>query len=65
MARAVTIETELGTERRCPRCGEFWPAPPDPEFWQAVTKRGRPSFHPYCRACLAELAVLRRRSSVR
>lgn len=53
------METELGIERRCARCREFWPAD-DPEFWQRITKRGRPAWHAYCRACLSELGHIRR-----
>lgn len=38
-------ETELGLERRCSRCGEFWPF--DEEFFRM--KNGKPL--PRCLAC--------------
>jgi len=43
-----TIETELGTERQCARCGEYWPL--DPEFFN---KKGE-GWHSYCRGCMTE-----------
>lgn len=56
---SITMETELGTERRCPHCGDWWPL--DDEFWQPTVKRGRATFHSWCRACLAEDRTDRRR----
>ena len=46
-----TIVTELGEEKRCTRCGDYWPA--DGEFFghQPNNRNGLSS---QCRACLAE-----------
>ncbi|BEH14293.1 hypothetical protein [Marinobacter shengliensis] len=44
-----TITTELGTERRCTKCGDYWPD--DAEFF--YTRRGRS--HQPCKACYAQL----------
>ncbi|MDM8181279.1 hypothetical protein [Marinobacter salarius] len=44
-----TKDTELGTERRCTRCGEYWPD--DAEFF--YTKKGKTQ-QP-CKACYAHL----------
>lgn len=40
-----TIETELGKEIRCSKCGEFWPA--DTEFF--FNSGG--TLHSWCKAC--------------
>ncbi len=40
-----TIQTELGEEVQCTKCGDFWPA--DPEFF--FFSNGRP--HSWCKAC--------------
>jgi len=49
------METDLGIERRCSRCREWWPA--DGEFWSEK----RPGvFYSWCRACFAEYNVERR-----
>lgn len=51
------VQTELGVERRCARCGDLWPAK-DPEFWRLK----RPGvWQSWCRACLAEYDQARRR----
>jgi hypothetical protein len=47
--------TELGIERRCGRCRQFWPA--DQEFF-SLKKPGQ--LHSWCRACFAEYAIERR-----
>lgn len=39
------IESEIGEEIKCAKCGEFWPA--DPEFFYFCN--GRP--HSWCKAC--------------
>ena len=39
------IETELGTEIKCSKCGEFWPE--DNEFF--FYSGGKP--HSWCKAC--------------
>jgi len=41
-------ETELGLEKRCRKCGEYWPL--DGEFWH-IQKRGVGGFNSVCRAC--------------
>lgn len=46
--------TELGLEKRCTTCREYWPA--DSAFFGI--KNGR--LDPNCRACLAEKAMIRR-----
>lgn len=56
----VSGEEELGVQKQCRRCGSWWPAM-DPEFWQPTMKRGHPTFHSWCRACLAEDRATRRR----
>jgi hypothetical protein len=43
----MTLNTELGLEQECRRCGELWPA--DAEFF--VTSKGR--LQTLCRACNA------------
>lgn len=43
--------TELGTERRCNSCGEYWPL--DGEFYHRNSK-GIGGFLGTCRACFAE-----------
>lgn len=45
------MNTELGTERRCNSCGEFWPL--DGEFYHRNPK-GIGGFLGTCRACFAE-----------
>ena len=40
--------TELGLERKCSRCQEFWPC--DDEFFHASGN----GFHSYCKACVSE-----------
>ena len=44
MTRECAV-TDLGTEIRCTRCGEFWPA--DEEFFY----RHAGGWHSYCKAC--------------
>lgn len=46
--------TELGLEKRCTTCREYWPA--DSTFFGI--KDGR--LDPNCRACLAEKTMIRR-----
>jgi hypothetical protein len=48
------IQTEIGLECRCARCGDYWPA--DSEFFH-LTPRGLP--HSYCKACFVEYQVER------
>lgn len=50
---APIIVTELGTERLCRGCGEFWPV--DEEFWYFTTDRyGKSRVMGRCRACWSE-----------
>lgn len=49
----VPGEVELGVQKRCPRCGEFWPAMDD-DFWPPIHRRGRQEFHSWCKACCYE-----------
>lgn len=48
MSRREYIETDLGREAKCSKCGEFWPV--DPEFYFFL--RDRP--HSWCKACYIE-----------
>jgi hypothetical protein len=43
----VEGEAELGVQKRCPVCGDWWPAW-DPEFWPRAGKQG---FNAWCRDC--------------
>ena len=55
MSRQPIIETELGKEKQCSKCGDFWPL--DPEFFYpkqtAKRKDGTRglSFDAVCKAC--------------
>ncbi|EEG08201.1 hypothetical protein [Pseudogulbenkiania ferrooxidans] len=40
-----SVETELGTEIQCAKCGEFWPAEKDFFYFH----KGRP--HSWCKDC--------------
>lgn len=54
------IVTELGTEKLCPRCGEYWPA--DREFfWPRGHGHG---LQGWCRACTANCERGRKRRRV-
>ena len=50
--------TDLGLERECSKCKEFWPA--DTEFWQAQ-KGQLDGFTSQCKACLNDTKTERRR----
>jgi transposase-like protein len=43
--------TEIGIEKLCPKCNEYWPA--DKEFYHSskITKDG---LYPWCKACHAD-----------
>ncbi|WP_157200829.1 hypothetical protein [Massilia sp. Root351] len=43
--------TEIGQEKRCITCGEYWPA--DAEFFEAA-KKTRDRLSPRCIACIVE-----------
>lgn len=43
-----TIITELGLEKYCNGCGEYWPL--DDEFW--YFKDGKPEYH--CKGCIRD-----------
>ena len=51
MTRLQTITTELGLEKRCTKCGEYYPA--DTEFFYHQN-RGPLYLHSWCRACCSE-----------
>jgi hypothetical protein len=44
--------TELGIERFCRGCEEWWPE--DEEFWYFQTKHKTPQVQGHCRACWSE-----------
>lgn len=47
------IYTELGREKRCPCCGEYYPL--DGEFFFSNgNKNGQPRFTAQCKACYVE-----------
>lgn len=48
MTGIVPTEPELGVQRRCSRCHEWWPA--DPEFFY----RHGDHLHSWCKACWKE-----------
>ena len=50
MKASPRIETELGTERLCLRCQEWWPV--DDEFWYFRKRDG--GILGWCRACWSE-----------
>lgn len=52
--------TELGAEKKCVRCGEWWPA--DREFFYADRKRPDGHFST-CRACRADIQRESRRKA--
>jgi len=47
--------TELGIEKRCGRCKEWWPV--DAEFWSS---KANGQLYAWCRGCFAEIAADRR-----
>lgn len=53
------ITTELGIERLCVLCCEYWPL--DPEFFY---KRGN-GFHSYCKSCVTQRCHELRHGAVR
>ncbi len=46
---AYSTITELGEEKRCMSCGEYWPA--DNEFFEVMRSR-RDGWSPRCIACI-------------
>jgi hypothetical protein len=55
MTRSADIhrdDPELGRERLCRTCQEWWPE--DDEFWYFQTRNGRRQTYPYCRACWSD-----------
>ena len=50
-------ETELGLEKRCACCGDYWPA--DPEFFHLKAN----GLATRCRACVNARRLVRRSSS--
>lgn len=51
MERPAYIETDLGTEKLCTRCDEYWPA--DEEFFYLANKK-RDGLHSWCKSCYLE-----------
>lgn len=47
----ITAQTELGQEKRCMACGEYWPS--DQEFFQAM-RSSRDGLTPRCIACIKD-----------
>jgi hypothetical protein len=63
MPAANVMETELGTERRCTKCGDYWPE--DREFWFIGKRKNqnKPCIQQPCKACYYELpSVLAKRA---
>mgnify|MGYP001572882745 CR=1 FL=1 len=53
MKAPTYILTELGREKRCPHCGEYWPA--DREFfWPRLSGPKAGLLRPWCHACEEE-----------
>lgn len=46
-------QTELGIEKLCPRCKEYWPA--DTEFFHLSSGKYGDGLYTYCRACSIEI----------
>ena len=46
------IDVELGKERWCPRCSEWWPA--DGEFFYTTGNAGSGQLMGWCKACYTE-----------
>lgn len=55
----VRDDPELGTVRRCTRCGEEWPL--DEEFYYYQVRHGRRVSSAWCRACWSERSRERHR----
>jgi hypothetical protein len=45
-------DEELGLQKHCPRCDDWWPA--DAEFFYSHKRRGRVELDTWCRACWQE-----------
>jgi hypothetical protein len=52
---ANVMETELGLERLCTKCGDYWPE--DREFWFIGNRKNqnKPCIQQPCKACYYEL----------
>lgn len=50
--------TELGLEKRCPTCGEWWPA--TRQFWYMRNTKSGPQPQGQCRACFNDYRRERR-----
>ena len=50
MIAVLPHEPELGPQKRCSHCGEWWPA--DSDFYQ-YNRATRDGFHSWCKACWA------------
>ena len=52
--------TEIGLEKKCQRCGEWWPD--DPEFYGPILGfRGKRLRDTWCKACRTEYQKERRK----
>lgn len=49
----IYIKTELGTEKRCTRCGDYYPLDTD-FFYRNGTWRGKAQWTSHCKACFTE-----------
>lgn len=63
MSIARRIETELGTERRCTRCKEYWPE--DREFFYTSKRINRATvdIQQPCKACFDEMKRVSRKKN--
>ena len=64
MGKPVIIETEMGFEKQCGMCEEFWPL--DEEFWYVLGKCTLlEREHSYCKACVTQRKAELRAGAVR
>lgn len=62
MIQLVAGEEEVGAQKRCTRCGDWWPA--EPEFYFEVARaHGRKALHAWCKACNYDLRNVTRKKS--
>ena len=58
LAAGLVKKTELGLEKRCCRCGEFWPM--DSKFYQC-NRRTWDGLMAYCKACYEDMPSVQTR----
>lgn len=51
-----TAERQIGKQKRCTKCGEYWPA--DTEFF--YRGNGKDGLHTWCKACVNDETYRRR-----